>query len=59
MGLVIVGLSLGSFEGIQSSLFYLFIYIATAILGFSVLSIFNKELEFFAGIPPLLGFLGK
>ena len=83
MGLVAVGLSLGTFERAQSSLFYLLIYIATAILGFSILSIFNKErliLEFvggmsrynptfaflwaltffsFAGIPPLLGFLGK
>ena len=83
MGLIAVGLSLGTFEGVQFSLFYLLIYIATAILGFSILSLFNKErltLEFvvgmsrynptfaflwaltffsFAGIPPLLGFLGK
>ena len=43
MGIVLVGLSLGTFEGAQSSLFYLLMYAVTAILGFSILSLFSKE----------------
>jgi len=43
MGFIIAGLSLSSFEGVQASLIYLIIYLITAVLGFSVLSLFNKE----------------